>query len=305
MDMIGTVGASSRMEDVMDKFDWNTAIEKYLDRRAKQTGDDWKKYEAQERGYCLRLSKAMGDSPLLEDIDDDAVLEITERLREGRKAATVNRHLVVLRRILRLGVKWKWYDKVPADVELLEEETPERRYLTKEEARKLISECKGQLRDKVIVALGTGLRDANIRGLRWDWCDLSNRSICIPKHFMKGKRGKRNDLHIPMSDEVYAVLKKISRRTTKHPELVFPYDGKVVHRSGTGAFRRARERAGVPWCKWHTLRHTWASWKIQDKVPPTFIQRMGGWSSPKMLGIYAHLDVEHMREYQNTNFLTG
>lgn len=303
--MIGTVGASSRMEDKMEKLDWNTAVEKYLDRRAKKTGDDWPKYEAQEKGYCRRLSEALGDNPSLQDIDDDRVLDVTEHLRQGRKAATVNRHLVVLRRILRLGVTWRWYEKVPAEVELLEEDTPNRRFLTKEEARKLIHECKGQLRDKVIVALGTGLRDANIKGLRWDWCDMSNRSIRVPKEFLKGKRGKRTDLHIPMSDEVFSVLKKISRRTTKHPELVFPYDGKIVYRSGTGAFRRARQRAGVPWCKWHTLRHTWASWKIQDKVPPIYIQRMGGWASPKMLGIYAHLDVEHMRDYQNTNFLAG
>ena len=301
--MIASVGASSRMETQMERHDWNTAVEKYLARRAKKTGDDWVKYEKQEQGYLRRLGEALGGNPLLADIDDDTVLDVVEALRKGRKAATVNRHLVVLRRILRLGaLSWGWYDR-PPEVELLEEDTPDRRYLTKDEARRLIAECKGQLRDKVIVALGTGFRDANVKGLRWDWIDFTNRAITVPKDELKGKRGKRQPLTIPMSDEVYAVLKKIHRRTSKHPELVFPYNGEIVHRNGTGAFRRARERAGVPWCKWHHLRHTWASWKIQDKVPPQFIQRMGGWTSPRMLGIYAHLDVEHMREYQNTGFL--
>lgn len=304
MDMIGTVGASSRMETQMEDKTWNTAVEKYMARRAAKCGDDWVKYQKQEQGYCDRIAEALGGGDtLLTDIHDETVMDVANRLSAGRKASTVNRHLVVLRRILRLGVRWKWYRDVPAEVEMLEEDTPDRRFLTKEQARRLINECHGQLRDKVIVAIGTGFRDNNVKGLRWEWIDFTNRTIRVPKNEMKGKRGKREDLWIPISDEVYAVLKKISRRTTKHDELVFPYNGKIVHRSGTGAFRRARERAGVPWCKWHTFRHTWASWKIQDKVPPSFIQKMGGWASPRMLGIYAHLDVEHMREFQNTSFL--
>ena len=311
MDMIGVVGASSRMETQMEDKTWNTAVEKYLARREQKSKDDWTATEKLEKGYLSRIGRAICDSlniseeqlktlPL-ERVDDDLVEEITKQLLVGRKASTVNRNLVVLRRLLRLSsTRWKWFREPPAFVEMLEEETPERRWLTKEEAKRLISECRGQLRDKVIIALGTGMRDANVRGLRWEWIDFSRRAIIIPKRFMKA----RKDFATVMSDEVYAVLKKISRRSSKHDELVFPYNGKVVHRSGARAFRKARERAEVPWCKWHTLRHTWASWKIQDKVPPHMIQRMGGWESPKMLGIYAHVDIEHMREYQSTGFLS-
>lgn len=304
MDMIGLVGASDRMEANMESKNWSAAVEKYLARRADETGADWVKYEKLEAGYTARLSsaitKVLGSTDiLLEDFTDDIVLKVRRQLSEGRKASTVNRHLVVLRRILNLGVRWKWYSEVPAEVQMLVEELPDRRFLTKEEARRLVAECSGQMRDKVICALGLGLRDQNIKGLRWDWIDWRNRVISIPASEMKAKKS----LDLPIPDEVFEVLHRLNRRKTKHPELVFPWNGKIVHRSGGRSFKQAAARAGVPWCKWHTLRHSWASWMIQDGKPPHIIQKLGGWQSPAMLGIYAHVNAQHMAQYVNTGFL--
>jgi integrase len=57
----------------------------------------------------------------------------------------------------------------------------------------------------------------------------------------------------------------------------------------TKAWRNALKRAGVTDCRWHDLRHTWASWLIQNGTPLFDLQEMGGWKSAAMVRRYAHL----------------
>jgi hypothetical protein len=45
------------------------------------------------------------------------------------------------------------------------------------------------------------------------------------------------------------------------------------------------------------LRHTWASWHVQNATPLPVLQELGGWSSLKMVQRYAHLSGEHLRAW--------
>jgi integrase len=56
----------------------------------------------------------------------------------------------------------------------------------------------------------------------------------------------------------------------------------------TKAWRNALKRAGVTDCRWHDLRHTWASWLIQNGTPLFDLQEMGGWKPAAMVRRYAH-----------------
>ena len=47
--------------------------------------------------------------------------------------------------------------------------------------------------------------------------------------------------------------------------------------------------AGWKGFRWHSLRHTWASWLAQSGTPMNVLQEMGGWESPSMVRRYAHL----------------
>jgi integrase len=47
------------------------------------------------------------------------------------------------------------------------------------------------------------------------------------------------------------------------------------------------------------LRHTWASWHVQNGTPLNVLQELGGWSSYEMVQRYAHLAPEHLSEYAN------
>lgn len=53
-------------------------------------------------------------------------------------------------------------------------------------------------------------------------------------------------------------------------------------------FKEACARAGVPEFTWHGLRHTWATWHIQNGTPLEVLQKLGGWSDLRMVMNYAH-----------------
>lgn len=264
---------------------WNDAAERWLKSRA---GHRWQK---QEEGYVTRLTHYLDGKPLKE-ITKGVVADIRDGLLEHRQAPTVNRHLTVLRAILnRAKDDWDWVDSVPK-IRKVEEGQPRERYLEKDEARKLIQCCPPHLRDKVILALSTGLRDRNIRELRWDEVDLPNRQITIPGTKMKS--GKTTT--IPINEVAWELLRKRRKSTSRHPEWVFAYGGKPVHRSGTRAFRKALKRAGIEDFRWHDLRHTWASWHVQAGTHTAAVRELGGWSDDRMVKRYAHLSTKHLRK---------
>jgi integrase len=49
--------------------------------------------------------------------------------------------------------------------------------------------------------------------------------------------------------------------------------------------------------RWHDLRHTWASWHVQNGTPLHILQKPGGWSEIRMVQRYAHLAPEHLAGY--------
>ena len=61
--------------------------------------------------------------------------------------------------------------------------------------------------------------------------------------------------------------------------------------------RRRLKRAGIEDFRWHDLRHTWASWHVQNGTPLFALQELGGWESPEMVRRYAHLSAEHLAPY--------
>jgi len=60
---------------------------------------------------------------------------------------------------------------------------------------------------------------------------------------------------------------------------------------------RIRESTGIHDFRWHDLRHTWASWHVQQGTPLHALQELGGWESAEMVRRYAHLSAEHLAAY--------
>lgn len=204
--------------------------------------------------------------------------------------------LAVIRAILRrAALEWGWLDRVPK-VRMLVVPKRRIRFLTMEEAERLLSELPAHLASMARFSLETGLRQANVSGLTWAQVDMDAKRAWIHPDQAKAKKA----IAVPLSD---VALKVLRERVGKHPCHVFAYHGKPIGQARTSAWEKALQRAGIEDFRWHDLRHTWASWHAQRGTPLHVLQELGGWESVEMVRRYAHFSADHLAEYAQS--MTG
>ncbi len=212
------------------------------------------------------------------------------KLAEGCSNATVNRVLALLRAVLRKCVNdWEWLDRMPK-VRMLKEPKRRVRFLTHDEAQRLLDELPEHLADMAAFTLATGLRAANVTGLLWSQVDLVRQLAWIHPDQAKARKA----IPVPLNAEAVAL---ISKQVGKHRTRVFSYQGQPITQVSTKAWYAALERAGIADFRWHDLRHTWASWHVQNGTPLYALQELGGWASTEMVRRYAHLAADHLAPY--------
>jgi integrase len=196
----------------------------------------------------------------------------------------------VLRAILRKAANdWEWLDKAPA-VRLLPEPTRRIRWLTRNEADRLLKELPPHLSDMAAFSLATGLRRANVTGLQWSQVDLVRRVAWVHPDQAKARKA----ISVPLNAEAVLLIRK---QLGRHATYVFSFNGQRITQVSTKAWYKALQRAGTADFRWHDLRHTWASWHVQQGTPLHVLQELGGWESAEMVRKYAHLACEHLAPY--------
>jgi integrase len=103
---------------------------------------------------------------MLDQINGDVIHKVIEDgVRAGRKTATINRYLATIRSLLRMARdEWQWVDTIPK-IRLLSGEAERDRWLTPEEAARLIAACAPHLASMVRFALATAA--GHVRSCIW------------------------------------------------------------------------------------------------------------------------------------------
>jgi len=220
-------------------------------------------------------------SRVLTKITRDEIGAIGKIKKAQASGATANRYLALVRAIMRKAwLEWEWIDRVPK-VKLYAEAKRRVRWITPGQASALLDELPEHQRDITLFALATGLRQGNVTGLDWSHLDLERGTCWVMGDDAKGGE----DIHVSLNEVAMAVLQ---RQRGKHEHFVFTYRGSPVKQVNTRGWRAALRRADIKDFRWHDLRHTWASWLIQNGTPLYDLQEMGGWKSPAMVRRYAH-----------------
>lgn len=227
----------------------------------------------------------------LRDINRSIVDSLTlKKLQTGVANGTVNRMLALLRSILRRAtMDWEWCVSAPR-VRLWREPTRRVRYITNIQAQRLLKELPSHLADMAAFSLATGLRKSNVTGLRWEQVDLLRCMAWVHPDQSKSRRA----IPVPLNDDAMRVL---TVQVGRHPEFVFALKGASIVQVNTAAWKKALKRAGIEDFRWHDLRHTWASWHVQNGTPLNVLQELGGWESPQMVRRYAHFSATHLAVY--------
>lgn len=234
------------------------------------------KTEKQQLGVLLDL---LGKSARLEDIDDRTVSDLVPRLRARRRGtalvspATVNRYVELLKRVMNRASKaWKvQVGDVDWSVHRLREAAIRERYLSPEEADRLIAEAATHLRPAIRFSLYTGVRLANCMTLDWSQISMSRREVTFrTKSDKPGGAWHVIDLAGPC-------IGMLASLEPKKSGPVFTRDGKPI-RSWRTAWRAALRRAQIADFRWHDLRHTAASWMVQQGVDIDIVKDILGHS---------------------------
>ncbi len=229
----------------------------------------------------------------LADITRDLIESVVKkRKEEGAKDSTINRYLALIRAVLNRACNhWEWIDKVPK-ISLKKENNTRIRWLKREEANLLIQFLPDHLADMVKFSLATGLRESNVTGLEWSRVDIRNKHAWVEGDQAKGKK----PLSVPLNKDAMEVIMK---QQGKNKKYVFTFRGKPVSRCNTKAWRKALNKAGITNFRFHDLRHTWASWHVQNGTTIQELFELGGWKSFDMVLRYAHLSSSHLKAAAN------
>ena len=264
------------------------------DRSWQEAAVRWMKETSHKRSHGKDVAKLryldryLGHK-MMSHVTRDVIEVIGERKAKESSPSNANRYLALIRSILRRAKDdWEWMDRIPK-VRLYREPKARIRFLSPDEARRLLEELPEHLRDMAQLALMTGLRQRNVSFLRWDQVDMSRRVAWI--HPDEAKAGRA--IGVPLNKDALDVLR---RRIGRQGDYVFTYKGHPVKQCSTVAWKRALERAGIERTfRWHDLRHTWASWHVQSGTPLQELMELGGWASYEMVLRYAHLAADHLR----------
>lgn len=245
------------------------------------------------------------------EIDGSAVSRWYENLTAVRHLSpgTAVRHFNVMHHMMEkastIWSKETGIDRNPADqVEVKRPDDQRDRYLSEDELRRLkqaLDErtyCKGtnkinktfyRLRLIVLIAITTGMRAAEIFGLRWSDMMYSEGLLAVRAKLKGGKMR-----YVPMPIELAAELRRFPA-VIDEDRIFPPKAGAISGRQRVEAsFRDLLERAKIENFRFHDLRHTFASWYMMNGGDLYELAKMLGHSNIKMTERYAKLAREHI-----------
>lgn len=230
-------------------------------------------------------------NPKLIDIKRSQLTELAEELLEEFSPKTVNNDFVPINAMLKMATdEWEWLDKAPT-VKRFKIGAPRVRWLTPDEARRLLNVLPKYMRDIAVWSLLTGLRQSNVIFLRKNQIIHETRSIAYSAEEMKG----RFPFTLPLNDQQWQFLMGVIESEPQTHENVFSYNGAPFTYFPYKEWQKYLAKAEIENFTWHDLRHTWASWNIQQGMSFAHLQELGAWRSLSMVQRYAHHSQEHLR----------
>ncbi|MDO6477258.1 tyrosine-type recombinase/integrase [Alteromonas sp. 1_MG-2023] len=183
------------------------------------------------------------------------------------------------------------------------------RYLTKAEAKRLLDalavEPNQNMADVYRMALFTGARLSNVRMMRWEEVDLMGGRWLIPATNTK----TRQVYQIPLHQHVIGLLER-RRKADSGAGFVFASSrskyGYIT--GGDSVWKSAIQRAGLYHTnpdirpRPHDLRRTFATWQIQSGADISVVSKALCHTSLKHTMIYAHTNIDQVRNAINGAF---
>lgn len=260
------------------------------------------------KGSLNNLLKIIGNVPLSSITPQHWDLYKVERLKtvldsetnRTLSPVTVNIELRTLRASFNTAVRWGIMQSNPfSNQKLVSVPEASPVFFTKTDFQKLLNAVKeGWLKEIIVFATLTGLRRGEIVNLRWCDVDLQRKTIRVQSSAtFKTKNGKSRI--IPINETALYILKAIANKNLS--EFVFILNDKPIYGDWLSAKLKeyVLENDLPKKLHFHSLRHTFASWLVQDGVSIYAVKELLGHSDVKTTQVYSHLQPEQLHSTVN------
>jgi len=225
----------------------------------------------------------------LDQISDQGVAALLSRMRDqGYASGTTNRVLVLLRFVFNLAKKWGVpgaADNPTAGLKTAPDVCRER-FLSHDEARRLLSAIEADenrvAASAIKLLLFTGARRNEVTHAKWEYVSWEKRTLLVPR----AKSGRPRSIHL--NSAALELLRSIAR--TEDNPYIFP--SPVTGRPSPSMhfpWWRIRDRAGLSDMRLHDLRHSFASFLVNQGVSLYVVQGLLGHTQARTTQRYAHL----------------
>lgn len=241
-----------------------------------------------------------GDKRLSEYSVRDIETYKAERL-ETCSPVTFNIAFRTLKAAFNQAVRWELIQENPFS-KLKQVRVPEKLpvHFTREEFERFIAAVREPiLKDLFIFGALTGMRQGEILNLQWSNIDFDQRLIQVTNQDGFLTKTGRSRM-IPMNDDVFELLKKLKIQSDGCMN-VFNREGEKLSQSYVEhKFKYYVRSAGLKEeLKFHSLRHTFATWLVQNGASIYEVQKLLGHSDIKTTQIYAHLMASELHSTVN------
>ncbi len=258
------------------KIKFETLAAEYL-KFSKINKRSWRKDQV-----SIENLKALFGGRYLSEITPLKIEHYKAKRKDQVTPASVNRELACLKHMFTKAIEWGMTSENPArKVKLFRENNARLRYLTPEEAKRLIDAATPHLKPILIVALNTGMRKGEILKLKWKDIHWKRGVILLTDT----KNGQWRE--IPMNGILTETLRDMMKQSDSL--YIFPSRTGKPFTEVRKSFESALRVAGIEDFRFHDLRHTFASNLVMAGVDLTIVGEILGHKSIAMTKRYSHL----------------
>lgn len=242
---------------------------------------------------------------------------VFDKLDAGLSEKTIRDIIIVLKMILKFGIKNGYLEYVQIDAKFpSKQEKKDLDVLSKADQKKFMEHLRNNFTFKnlgIFICLSTGMRIGEICGLRW--CDVDTvEGVIKVRHtlqriyIIEGETRHTELLldtpktansvrDIPMSSELLKMLKSLNKVVNENYYVISNDIKPIEPRTYRNYYKKLCRQLDIPELKFHGLRHSFATRCIESKADYKTVSVLLGHSNiSTTLNLYVHPNKEQKKK---------
>lgn len=295
--------------------------EKTINQITKEWKEEKKKYVKKSTYAAYQLLIQNHIKPYFGDlyeVNEEKVQQfVFDKLDAGLSEKTIRDIIIVLKMILKFGIKNGYLEYVQIDAKFpSKQEKKDLDVLSKSDQKKFMEHLRNNFTFKnlgIFICLSTGMRIGEICGLRW--CDVdTTEGVIKVRHtlqriyIIEGETRHTELLldtpktansvrDIPMSSELLKMLKSLNKVVNENYYVISNDIKPIEPRTYRNYYKKLCKQLDIPELKFHGLRHSFATRCIESKADYKTVSVLLGHSNiSTTLNLYVHPNKEQKKK---------